>query len=211
MRWFSIDRVKIMQPESGTWRNWKQSVREYCNRQCVYCSIHESRFGGMRNFHVDHFRPKSLFTKFENVISNLFYACSVCNAFKGNDWPGEPENENGMPWYLDPVTNNYNECFIHCDQTNGFHICGSCNCSKYMVERLHLNRRHLILERREDRLFERIEDLEPFLRALGSSIKSGVSDLRCEKVGEIVEIFAEISALRGKLRKAEPYAVEDLR
>jgi 5-methylcytosine-specific restriction endonuclease McrA len=102
MNWRRIPKEKTVQPKKGRYSDWKEILAEEGFNQCVYCAIPDACFGGIRNFHVEHYRPKSKFEKLENDIKNLFYACAICNTFKGDDWPGEPEKDFFAPCYPDP-------------------------------------------------------------------------------------------------------------
>ena len=105
MKWIRICNAERSQPSSGSYREWKPQIARDCSHQCVYCAIIEARFGGIRNFHVEHYRPKSRaeFASLENVITNLYYACAICNGFKGADWPATPKSDHSVPAYPDPA------------------------------------------------------------------------------------------------------------
>jgi 5-methylcytosine-specific restriction endonuclease McrA len=105
MNWKLITKDAKNQPVSGVYSDWKELVAQECFYQCVYCAIHEAQFGGIDHYHIDHYRPKSIaeFKHLENNIGNLFYACPICNRFKSNDWPGEPDLN--TPTYPDPSKN----------------------------------------------------------------------------------------------------------
>ena len=95
MKWFRIPKENSKQPKSGKYSDWKARIAEECKHQCVYCAISESRFGGIRNFTIEHYRPKKRpeFSHLVNDIKNLYLACPICNTFKGNDWPAEPKKD----------------------------------------------------------------------------------------------------------------------
>src|SRR5688500_18636223 len=103
-----IPKEKTPPPESGTYQDWKALLADEGAHQCVYCAITEASFGGIRNFHVEHFRPKSLFQDLVNAFKNLFYACAICNVFKGDDWK-EPCGEQHHMGYLDPSVVDYSD------------------------------------------------------------------------------------------------------
>ena len=65
MNWIIIVKDPERLPRRGNYRNqeWKQQLAEKGHNQCVYCAIHENIMGGIRNFHVEHYRPKSIFKK----------------------------------------------------------------------------------------------------------------------------------------------------
>jgi hypothetical protein len=134
------------QPVAGRWHQWKQEVADHCCGQCVYCAIHEARFGGIRNFHVEHFRPKNRFPKLENDINNLYLACGICNVLKGDDWPCEPAADHSLATYADPAVTDYNILLIVSPVTH--EVSASTFSGKYIIERILLNRAQLVLERR---------------------------------------------------------------
>lgn len=128
-------------PHYTNYRRYKLYLREDFSYYCAYCAIHENEWGGPRHFHVEHFRPKSLFPQLVTEYENLLYACDVCNCYKGNDWPLDDPLAEGVG-YLDPCQHDYEEHFEN-EQTTG-RTNGLTPPARYMVERLHLNRRHLI-------------------------------------------------------------------
>lgn len=120
-------------PKDTVYQGYKPYLRQDFHYRCAYCSVHENEWGGPRHFHVEHFKPKSRsqFRRLMLYYGNLLYACDVCNTFKGDDWPG----------YLDPCKVDYTLHFQVDPKT--WEIMGQSRSAKYMVERLHLNRRHL--------------------------------------------------------------------
>lgn len=132
---------------------WKEQIAKECNYQCVYCSIHETHWGGIDHYHIDHFRPKSLgrFADLENDICNLFYSCPVCNRFKSDDWPSDPDLN--VPSYPDPSVTDYSTLFD--SDTENYTLAGKCVSAIYIIHRLYLNRPQLVYERRESFLREK--------------------------------------------------------
>lgn len=145
MNWKQIDKDKRIQ-NKGVYTAWKQQISDECYNQCVYCSIHENPWGGIDHYHIDHFRPQSKFKTLKNEITNLYYACPICNKFKSDDWQNEPDNLNVI-CYPDPSDYNYNDLFIV--DTSNYKLVGSYVSSQYLINRLYLNRPQLIYERRE--------------------------------------------------------------
>ena len=47
---------------------------------------HAAEFDVM-HFHIDHFRPKKKYPRLALAYANLYYACGLCNTFKGDAWP----------------------------------------------------------------------------------------------------------------------------
>lgn len=159
MNWKRIPKEKSNQPTSGTYKDWKPIIAEEGFHQCVYCSILESSFGGIRNFHVEHYKPKgkACFAHLENTYSNLFFACSICNCFKSNDWPGEPNSELNNISYPNPSVINYADIF-DIDYATGL-IKGRNVAAKYVSNKLYLNRPQLIINRREIIVERKYRDL----------------------------------------------------
>jgi uncharacterized protein (TIGR02646 family) len=63
-------------------RRYKPHLRREFRRKCVYCRISDG-LKGNEGFGVDHYQPKSKFPQLAAAWPNLFYACNVCNAWKG--------------------------------------------------------------------------------------------------------------------------------
>ena len=145
MNWKQIDKNKRIQ-NKGVYTAWKQQIAEDCYKQCVYCSIHESPWGGIDHYHIDHFRPQSKFNALKNEITNLYYTCPICNKFKSNDWQNEPDDLETI-CYPDPSDHNYSDLFT-IDIMN-YTLDGKHVSSKYLINRMYLNRPQLVYERRE--------------------------------------------------------------
>jgi len=155
MNWKQIDKSKRVQ-QKGVYSDWKQQISDDCYKQCVYCSIHENPWGGIDHYHIDHFRPQSKFKALENVITNLYYACPICNKFKSADWKNEPTDLE-TTCYPDPSDHNYSDLF-DIDLKN-YSLVGKYVSSRYVINRLYLNRPQLVYERREHFLKVKAEAL----------------------------------------------------
>lgn len=158
MIWKLIPKQNSVQPKNGTYTDWKSILAKEGFNQCVYCAIHDSDFGGIRNFHVEHFKPKSIFKNLVNNIKNLFYSCPICNTFKGNEWhkPSIPDDFKKI-YYPDPSIIDYNSLF-DINPNTGI-IKGKYPISKFLTQKLGLNRNQLILERRTRFLLKEYEKL----------------------------------------------------
>lgn len=150
MNWRRIPKESTPLPAHGsTYSDWKPELSEEGFHQCVYCTISESSFGGIRNFHVEHYMPKGIarFAVLKDVFSNLFYACAICNTFKSDDWPADPVEDCSIDCFPNPSIKNYGELF-NVDRTtallNGRNITGT-----YILNKLYLNRPQLIINRKE--------------------------------------------------------------
>lgn len=202
MRYRRIPKENATQPQTGSYSDWKPLLAEEGSHQCVYCAISDTSMGGIRNFHVEHYRPKSRFPDLENIFINLFYACPICNTFKGNDWPAEPNLE--VRCYPDPSTNNYDSLFTI--KSPSGEIEGNATASRYMVEKIYLNRGQLILERRLHMLLGRGS-------ALRSEIKQLLEQLSKENKPDFLyraySILDKILDLMNQLQTIPPYQPQD--
>ena len=150
MNWQRIPKETTPIPQYGySYSHWKSELAKEGFHQCVYCSISEASFGGIRNFHVEHHKPKGLkkFAHLENDFSNLFYACAICNTFKSDDWV-DPVDDYSVGYYPDPSITNYAELF-NVDYSNAL-IHGKNVTGIYLVNKLYLNRAQLIINRQEN-------------------------------------------------------------
>lgn len=182
---------------------WKEQIAQECYYQCVYCSIHENHWGGIDHYHIDHFRPKSIaaFASLENSILNLFYACPVCNRFKSNDWPADPDL-NAIS-YPDPSITDYSTIFDF--DNNHFTLLGKYVSANYLIHRLYLNRPQLIYERRETFLKQRALELIKEVHDLATKIQD--NELIKKTFSLVVNIMAHLAA-RENIR---PYKLAEIR
>jgi hypothetical protein len=156
MMWFRIDKSATPTPSTGTYKSWKSELRKEGRHQCVYCAIGEPLFGGERNFHVEHYRPKKRFSQLTNTFANLFYCCAICNSFKGADWPNEPASDYSKCAYPDPSAVNYAD-LLSIDDVGI--VRSNTAAGKYIIERLNLNRVQLQMIRRFIALRDHVRSL----------------------------------------------------
>lgn len=64
------------------YQSYKPHLRREFRRKCVYCRVSDG-LKGYEGFGVEHYLPKSRFSALAATWPNLFYACNVCNAWKG--------------------------------------------------------------------------------------------------------------------------------
>lgn len=153
MKWFQVDKSHTKQPEEGTYRTWKPLLSEEGRHQCVYCAIHERQFGGFRNFHVEHYQPRKIFPELTNSISNLFYACGICNSFKGSSWPANPAEDHSVAAFPYPARIDYSQIITIQDDCS---LKSSVRAGQFLIERLYLNRPQLLQLRRFFKLLDRL-------------------------------------------------------
>lgn len=117
----------------------RESLRTQYAFQCGYCGIREVDAGA--ELTVDHFQPRS--KGGSDALENLVYCCPACNEFKGDYWqPGSPRR------ILHPLRDNLTEHFILTDEGTLHPLTET---GDLHIARLHLNRRELVLHRREQR------------------------------------------------------------
>lgn len=207
MNWRLIAKDKGKQPKIGTYSDWKEQIAKECYFQCIYCSINEAQFGGIDHYHIEHYKPKSIprFKALENDICNLFYSCPICNRFKSNDWPNDADDLN-VVCYPNPSEFDYSELFsINSDdyKVNGEYI-----STKYMTERLYLNRPQLLYERREAFLKEREQVVTNAIDDLFDKLNNKDDfDMLKESSKAVLDLNKTIQK-RGKIR---PYKLVEIR
>ncbi|NTU79098.1 MAG: hypothetical protein HGA45_06805 [Chloroflexales bacterium] len=141
-------------PKLKNYKGYKKYLRKDFTYKCIFCAIHENEFGGYRNFHVEHHKPKSLFPGLITTYSNLTYSCCVCNVYKGVEWPSDDPLADGVG-FPDPCECDYDEQFsVNADGV----VTGSTPIGKYLVETLHLNRKHITSIRRRRLLRKDMHD-----------------------------------------------------
>lgn len=206
MKWKKINKDSKKQPQKGKYNDWKELIAQEGFNQCVYCAIHENLMGGIRNFHVEHYRPKSIFKELENDYLNLFYSCPICNTFKNNDWPNEPIVNNTIASYPNPSEVDYNDLF-DIDSSRGF-IEGKNVAAKYMQEKMFLNRPQLITQRRVSILCSRGEkEIEKTKQSL-DKIRDDTQYRKYSRI--LIELMTELDKLKNKLREIPHYTTIDI-
>jgi hypothetical protein len=205
VKWCIVDKKQAEAPSSGNYRKWKPLLAREAGLQCVYCCIHESRFGGMRNFHVEHYKPQSLFPELTNVYDNLFYACGICNVFKSDDWPTEhTAGDYSVPAYPCPALVDYSD-FLHVDDSTG--VASSKTITGcYVLERLHLNRGQLVALRVQTALFARIGRAHDDFRKL---LDSG--SIPAEQKDAVIDLLLRLQTMTVRYVNARPYSADQLR
>ena len=204
MNWKKIIKDKEKQPTVGTYSDWKEQIAEECFYQCIYCSINEAQFGGIDHYHIEHYKPKSIerFKALENDICNLFYSCPICNRFKSYDWPND-EKDLEKVCYPNPSVYNYSDLFAV--SPINYKVSGIYASTRYMTERLYLNRPQLLYERRESFLKQREEEVSKAIEFLQEKI---------DDINLLKESLSGILALNKTLQKRSqirPYKLAEIR
>lgn len=87
---------------SKDYRSFKTDLANDFNGRCGYTDCSDFWFGGSRTFHIDHFKPHTIYPEIKTSYSNLVYSCSYVNIAKS-----DIDNPN----FLDPCDHDYNEHF----------------------------------------------------------------------------------------------------
>lgn len=204
MKWFLIDKSKTEQPDQGKYADWKEIVREEGRKQCAYCATHEGLFGGLRNFHVEHYRPQKRFPHLENVIGNLFYSCAICNSFKGYSWPAEPDSKHAVAAFPCPAEVDYSQLI---EFTDDYHLKSGYVAGEFVVERLFLNRPQLVS-------FRRLSALRSKLKALVSEIPTLLESDKEHSPAATAEVMKQqsnVMQLLLELGDIAPYEAGDVK
>ncbi len=211
MPWRRVENEKRLQPKTGSWPSWKAAIAQDCFRQCVYCAIPDSRYGGLDKFHVDHFRPKQKFPALAKIITNLYLACAICNRFKSDDWPGEPSDDHGFAGYPDPGSYDYGS-LIDLDTSHGV-LTGKYVATAYVIERLYLNRPQLIRLRRTASLEDRLEIVEDSLAKAFDKLSKYTENAEAavSLVVEVGQALLEASKAYRQREQATPYELKESR
>lgn len=202
MKWRRVDKSATAQPTAGRYSDWKSILAKEASNLCVYCCISDAHFGGIRNFHVEHYRPKKKFPKLEHVITNLFYSCSICNVFKGDDWPNEPAgNDFNYVHYPDPSMVDYAGLFRV--DVNSARVSGENVAARYLVEKLYLNRAQMIRNRKLLLLADQ-------LIILKDQLNDAAKIAELEECRRVADLLGKIAELFHGLWTASPYEASEI-
>lgn len=209
MIWEKIVKNEALVKLSRSYKLCKEDLSIEGKHKCVYCCIPENRWGGIRNFHVEHYKPKSIFKKDIDNYINLFYACSVCNGFKGNDWPNHPQLTFDVAFYPNPIEYNYSE-LIQVDYENGY-VTGNNFTANYLIEKLYLNRKQLINERKfywnNKKFSEALPLFQEYIKIL---LKHSKNDKTKKLLEKFFEHHCNVTKLYTNFNTMIPYKKEDI-
>jgi len=152
----------------SSYREYKLEIREDCQGRCVYCDLHENELGGMEHMTLDHFRPRSLYTKLEHEPTNLVWSCRICNERKGNVWPAIGTKHTFVihGGFVDPFMEDLHEYF---DVTKEGALIARKHPAKFMIRQMKLNRAGARASRKKRRL--EYENREESLQFLAHAIR----------------------------------------
>jgi hypothetical protein len=159
------------------YRSFKPHLATDFKNKCGYTDCSDFWFGGMGNFHIDHFVPWKSYPGQPNLktdYSNLVYCCSYVNILKSND-----ETD-----YIDPCNVDFNQHFSR--GIDGTILPnGNSSAANYMFKKLKLYMLRYRIIWMLDSINDRMEKLEiaindPKNAALKISLQVVHSDLATE-------------------------------
>jgi HNH endonuclease len=129
-------RRRLHPPIYVRYQSYKQHVRPEFEQKCIYCRRPDSFHPNDSDaFAVEHYLPKEHFPDLKCKYSNLYYACSKCNSYKGEYYPQRPED----PFFPNPCDHvmiehvRFEQGVVETISDHG----------GFMVEALHLNAKEL--------------------------------------------------------------------
>ncbi|MCZ8215126.1 MAG: hypothetical protein O9262_02755, partial [Cyclobacteriaceae bacterium] len=146
-------------------------------------------------------KSKAEFAHLEHNICNLFYSCPVCNRFKKDDWPGDPDLDTIS--YPDPSKTDYSILFELDGTTHK--IKGNYVAANYLIERLYLNRAQLIYERRENVLNEKYYKLFDEVSVLVKASKD------FDIASKFIDLIEDLTKHKRQREKIRPYTLSEIR
>jgi uncharacterized protein (TIGR02646 family) len=160
----------------SSYRSYKKHLRKDFKGRCGYTNCSHFWFGGSKNFHIDHFKPKSKYPDLETEYSNLVYSCSYTNIAKSDDDFD----------YLDPCNEDYNNHFYRDRKGNIFPIDTSAK-AVYMHTKLKLYLSRYSIIYMLDRLLEKMNKIKDVISNLkDGSQKDEVLKLQGELANEFI-------------------------
>ncbi|MGN7204147.1 hypothetical protein ACTHQF_07720 [Pedobacter sp. SAFR-022] len=128
---------------------------DFFNR-CGYTDCSDFWFGGVNNFHIDHFVPWKNYPANPNLkidYQNLVYCCSYVNILKSND-----ETD-----YIDPCDVDFNTHFNR-DLSGNIEPVATSTSANYMYKKLKLFMRRYQIIWMLDSILERMKKLESAIK-----------------------------------------------
>lgn len=145
------------------YRNAKEQLAKDFNYRCGYCDDSHNYVGGSRNYHIDHFAPKSKFEHLKDYYGNFVYSCPYCNLAKSNKWVGSTAEENviGEQGFINPCNEKYAK---HIKRADNGQIVYITPLGKYMYNEL-----KLYLKRHE--IFYQLDEIDEKIKLMKEKIK----------------------------------------
>lgn len=173
---------RLTPPELTRYQGYLQYVRTEFRFRCAYCSTHEHQLRLKGAFHLDHFRPASLFPQLKASYRNLYYACVDCNLAKRNCWPSDTEEALDYT-FIDPCVESLtgrHAKLVTAKDGRG-RLLPKTRPGMYTIQRIRLNR-YLLVDKRKREIEERLALALNFTQI-------------ARQFGRVQEVAARISSL----------------
>jgi CMP-N-acetylneuraminic acid synthetase len=168
----------------------REQVRRRAQCACEFCGITEIDAGGMLT--IDHFQPRS--KGGSDDLTNLIYACIVCNQYKQDYWP--TQDTSPMLWH--PRQESASQHWV--EQADG-QLTGLTRTGEFTIKRLRLNRTQLVAARQRrnqqlqtERLLQRYQELA----ILQAQINTQLTNLAAEQQAILQEQRKWLRILLGR-------------
>lgn len=197
-----IVRRRQKPPDFENYTDFKPFLRIDFRWRCGYCGIHEINWGGSTHFHVEHFRPKSLWPELVNSYVNMYYCCDVCNRYKAAKWPSTALQGRGYRFY-DPCADFASQHFR--DDGSG-RLLSLTPCGEYSISVIRLDREQLRRIRQERReLNQKYREGLRQLRVLRADLSTAEEPRRAVVAALVSTLEFCLAQIRGKyFRPANP-------
>lgn len=163
----------------ANYRSYKPYLVDDFDRKCGYTNCPDYWFGGKRTFHIDHFKPKSIYPKLELEYSNLVYCCSYVNILKSDD--------DGN--YIDPCDVDFNDHFER-DENGNILPKSDSKKAKYMYDNLKLYLKRYRIIWQLDELYTKMKKMKNVIEGLADSdYKKELLVIQGELANEFVNYF----------------------
>lgn len=184
-----------------SYKTYKKYLKKEFDEKCVYCLIPDVL--KEESFCVEHYWPREYFKHLELDYSNLYYACLMCNSYKGSFWPTEDNLKLGnyLPNPCDHVM------YDHL-RFRGAKISPHSRTGKFSEELLHLNDqkfinyREMVLAMR-DGLKLRINEYRNTVQLIQDKIESSDDDIKESLNDNLISYTTKLNELEDILFRIE--------
>ncbi|NIG16555.1 HNH endonuclease [Pantoea sp. Cy-640] len=186
-----------------------EKIAHDCLHRCVYCDATEKECGG-DPFSLDHFRPKSIFSKSFtdeqiNHPYNLYLSCQKCNVLKNKDWKGCIETIDGFTFngkigYIDRFRDDIN-AYFRVEESGELASNDANGPGEYMIRKMLLNRTNRVYLRKKRMVSALLNELNREITTAMEKVyseceqKSISSETALKKISRLLIIKSEFDKL----------------
>jgi len=164
-------------------------VRQRAHFACEFCTVTETDCGGLLT--IDHYQPRT--KSGEDHPDNLIYCCPLCNQFKANYFPANPDD----PVLWNPRRESHSRHFLGMEDGHLFPITP---IGIFTLKRLRLNRPPLIAYRQQKQQRQTEQELLKRFRELTAMLEQ-VNNLLADRLMEQQHLLQEQQELLNLLLK----------